>query len=382
MRPSRTSHLVAALAAAALLPLPACTSKDRQAMASETRAGNLTLPAEQRAKIKIETIATSRIRRTLDTTGAVAFDADQATQVLAPISGPVSRLLVNIGNRVKRGEPLASIASPDFGAAVSAYRKAEAAARNSRHIADLNKQLFQNDALARREMEQTETDAVLAEADRDASLLQLRSLGVDEKTLDDLREGRPIRGGEGLIRSPIDGVVVERLITPGQLLQAGTTPCFTVADMTTVWVMANVFGTDLPLVAVGDPADVTTGVTPEPIPGKVDYIAAMVDPNTRAISVRIAAKNPNGILKKDQYVRIALHSRRETDGLLAPVSAILRDDENLPFVFSVNADGTFSRRRLEVGSQVGDRVEVLSGLKASDQIVVEGGLFMQFAQSQ
>jgi cobalt-zinc-cadmium efflux system membrane fusion protein len=381
MRPNRITS-VALAAAATLLPIAACSSKQPKATDSETRAGNLTLPADQRAKIKIEAIEPSRIRRTLDTTGAVAFDADQATQVLAPISGPVSRLLVNIGSRVQRGEPLASIASPDFGAAVSAYRKAEAAARNSRHIADLNKQLFQNDALARREMEQTETDAVLAESDRDAALVQLRSLGVDEKTLDDLREGRPIRGGEGLIRSPIDGVVVERLITPGQLLQAGTTPCFTVADMTTVWVMANVFGSDLPFVAVGDPADVTTGVTPEPIPGKVDYIAAMVDPNTRAISVRIAAKNPNGVLKKDQYVRVALHSRRETDGLLAPVSAILRDDENLPFVFVVNADGTFSRRRLEVGSQVGDRVEVLSGLKAGDQVVVEGGLFMQFAQSQ
>ena len=381
MRPSRITN-VALAAAATLLPIAACSSKQPKATDSETRAGNLTLPPDQRAKIKIEAIEPSRIRRTLDTTGAVAFDADQATQVLAPISGPVSRLLVNIGSRVQRGEPLASIASPDFGAAVSAYRKAEAAARNSRHIADLNKQLFQNDALARREMEQTETDAVLAESDRDAALVQLRSLGVDEKTLDDLREGRPIRGGEGLIRSPIDGVVVERLITPGQLLQAGTTPCFTVADMTTVWVMANVFGSDLPFVAVGDPADVTTGVTPEPIPGKVDYIAAMVDPNTRAISVRIAAKNPNGVLKKDQYVRVALHSRRETDGLLAPVSAILRDDENLPFVFVVNADGTFSRRRLEVGSQVGDRVEVLSGLKAGDQVVVEGGLFMQFAQSQ
>ena len=381
MRPSRITS-VALGAAATLLPMAACSSKQPKAPPSETRAGNLTLPADQRAKIRIDRIEPSRIRRTLDTTGSVAFDADQATQVLAPISGPVSRLLVSIGSRVKRGEPLASIASPDFGAAVSAYRKAEAAARNARRIADLNRQLFQNDALARREMEQTETDAVLAEADRDSSLVQLRSLGVDEKTLDDLREGRPIRGGEGLIRSPIDGVVVERLITPGQLLQAGTTPCFTVADMSTVWVMANVFGSDLPFVAVGDPADVTTGVSPDAVPGRVDYIAAMVDPNTRAISVRIAAKNPAGILKKDQYVRVALHSRREIDGLLAPASAILRDDENLPFVFVANADGTFSRRRLEVGPQVGDRVEVLSGLKAGDQIVVEGGLFMQFAQSQ
>jgi cobalt-zinc-cadmium efflux system membrane fusion protein len=177
-------------------------------------------------------------------------------------------------------------------------------------------------------------------------------------------------------------IVVAKLITPGQLLQAGTTPCFTVADLTTVWVMANVFGSDLPFVAVGDPADVTTGVTPEVFPGKVDYIAAIVDSTTRAVSVRIAARNPNGILKKDQYVRVAIHSRRETEGLVAPVSAVLRDDENLPFVFTVNADGSFARRHIEIGSQVGDRVEVRSGLKAGEQIVVQGGLFMQFAQSQ
>ena len=362
--------------------MTACTPKDNKPAAAEARPGNLTLPADQRAKIRVEKAETSSVRRTLETTGTVAFDADQATQVLAPISGPVSRLLVTVGTAVQRAQPLASIASPDFGTAVSAYRKAESSARNFRRIADLNKQLFQNDALARREMDQAETDAISAEADRDAALLQLRSLGVDEAALTEIREGRQVSGGEGLIRSPIDGVVVERLITPGQLLQAGTTPCFTVADLSTVWVMANVFGADLPFVAVGDQADVTTGVTPDVFPGKVDYIAAMVDPTTRAVSVRIAARNPQGILKRDQYVHVALHSRRDGVGLLAPVSAILRDDENLPFVFMANADGTFARRRVEIGEQIGDRIEIRSGLKSGEQIVVEGGLFMQFAESQ
>ena len=118
------------------------------------------------------------------------------------------------------------------------------------------------------------------------------------------------------------------------------------------------------------------------MPGRVDYIAAMVDPNTRAVSVRIAVRNPQRILKRDEYVRVALHSRRESDGLLAPTSAILRDDENLPFVFVARADGTFARQRIEVGTQVGDRTEVRSGLEAGAQIVVEGGLFMQFAENQ
>ena len=383
MRLDRRSLLILFACAAPLLSLAGCAAKDdKTAAAAETHAGNLTLPAAQREKIRVEKIETSRFRRTLQTTGTVAFDADQATQVLAPISGPVARLLVNLGAAVKKAQPLASISSPDFGAAVGAYRKAEVAARNFRRIADLDAQLFQNDALARREMEQAETDAVSAEADRDAALMQLHSLGVDETTLDEIRHGRQVQGGEGLIRSPIDGIVVEKLITPGQLLQAGTTPCFTVADLSTVWVMANVFGSDLPYVAIGDPADIRPGGTPDVLPGRVDYIAALVDPNTRAVSVRIVARNPQGILKRDEYVRVALHSRRESDGLLAPTSSILRDDENLPFVFVAKADGTFARQRIELGSQVGDRTEVRSGLEAGAQVVVEGGLFMQFAENQ
>ncbi len=147
--------------------------------------------------------------------GHVAFDADRATQVLAPISGPVSRLLVSVGAQVKAGEPLATVASPDFAAAVSAYRKAEAAARNTRRIADLDQELFKNDAIARRDLEQAETDAVSAEADRDAALQQLRSLGLDEGALDDIRQGRAVAAAGGAIRSPIDGTVVEKLITPG-----------------------------------------------------------------------------------------------------------------------------------------------------------------------
>ena len=382
MRLSRRPLLAASALAASMLSLAACAAKDEKAAPAETRAGNLTLPAAQRAKIRVERIEASRFRRTLETTGTVAFDADQATQVVSPISGPVARLLVNVGAAVKKGEPLASIASPDFGTAVGAYRKAEVAARNFRRIADLDKQLFQNDALARRELEQAETDAVSAEADRDAALLQLHALGVDEKALEEIRQGKQVQGGEGLIRAPIDGILVEKLITPGQLLQAGTTPCFTVADLSTVWVMANVFGSDLPYVAIGDPADITPGGTPDVVPGRVDYIAAMVDPNTRAVSVRIVARNPHEILKRDEYVRVALHSRRETDGLLAPTSAILRDDENLPFVFVAKPDGTFARQRIEVGSQVDDRTQIRSGLAAGTEVVVEGGLFMQFAENQ
>jgi cobalt-zinc-cadmium efflux system membrane fusion protein len=146
--------------------------------------------------------------------------------------------------------------------------------------------------------------------------------------------------------------------------------------------MANIFESDLPFVAKGDAAEVTTGASSEASEGTIDYIAALVDPNTRAISVRILAKNPKRLLKRDQYVNVSIHSKRDSRGLLVPVSAVLRDDENLPFVYMQSADATFSRRGVTLGAQLGERYEIREGLAASERVVVDGGLFMQFAQNQ
>jgi cobalt-zinc-cadmium efflux system membrane fusion protein len=344
-------------------------------------ASNVVLTAAQRQKIHIEKIESSAFQRTIETTGTVDFDNDQATTVLAPISGPVTRLAVSLGAKVKAGDVLATAASPDYATAISAYRKAVATAKNARRIAELAERLSHNN-LPRREVEQAQTDAANAEADRAAALEQLHSLGVEAATIQAIDENRPVQQSVGSIRSPIDGKVVERLITPGELLQAGTTPCFTVADLSRVWVTANIFEPDLASVQQGDPAEVITSAWPTNFPGTIDYIAAMVDPSTRAVGVRVVAANPKEILKKQMYVRVLIHSRRQEEGLLTPVSAVLRDDENLPFVYVANADGSFSRRRITLGSRVGDRYETTAGLKAGDQIVNEGGLFLQFLQNQ
>lgn len=377
--------LTGVLAAAFFLfELLTAVSPSHDAEAAPARAaiaGNIVLTAAQRQKIHTETIKASTFRRTIETTGTVSFDNDQATTVLAPVSGPVSRLVVSLGAKVRVGDILATVASPDYATAISTYRKAVVTAKNARRIADLTEQLSHNN-LSRREVEQAQTDAANAEADREAALEQLHSLGVDAVTIQALQDNRPVLDGAGIIRSPIAGTVVEKLITPGQLLQAGTTPCFTVADLSKVWVMANLFESDLAFVEEGDPAEVLTSASPIKLSGTVNYISAIVDPNTRAIGVRVVAKNPKGILKKQMYVRVLIRSRREQTGLLAPVSAVLRDDENLPFVYLANADGSFSRQRITLGNRVGDRYETTAGLTAGDQVVVEGGLFLQFLQNQ
>ncbi len=399
--PGATALALAALAVPALLSTACSRTPEKGAADSPAAAKSANPPAdsskprelrltdEQRGKVRLEQAAVSSFHRTIETTGTVAFDQNRATQVLAPISGPVSRLLVEVGARVGRDQALAMVASPDFAADISALRKAEATAKNARRVAELDEQLWKNDAIARRDMEQAETDAVSAEADRDSALQQLRDLGVDAKTLADIQQNRPAYAG-GAIRSPLAGTVVEKLITPGQLLQAGTTPCFTVADLSTVWVMANIFEADLPFIAPGDSARVLTEAGGPPIVGKVDYISALVDPTTRAIAVRVVAPNPNGALKRDLYVRVAIQASRASSGLLVPVSAVLRDDENLPFVFVANPDGTFARRRVQLGSRIAaqgglqgeDRQEITSGLTAGETLVVEGGLFLQFAENQ
>lgn len=340
------------------------------------------LTASQRARIHVEVVSTADFRPTVEVSGTVAFDGDHSTQVLAPISGPVSRILVEPGARVAAGQPLAYVSSPDFAAALAAYRKAEAAAGNAVRVAARDSALYANDALARQELEQAQTEAAAAVADRDAAVDQLRAIGVDATTIDALRQGQSIQILQGVIRAPLPGTVVERLITPGQLLTASQTPCFTVARLGTMWVMGNVFEQDLPDVAVGDAADVQPTGGERVFHGRVDYVGALVDPETRATAVRVVTDNPGAGLKKDMYVRVAIHSRHARRGLLVPTSSVLRDDQNLPFVFLVKPDSSFERRTVRLGSRVGDRFEVASGLAAGDHVVTEGALFLQFAENQ
>ena len=368
-----------------VLVLAACARTDAKVSASDTAAdtaAGFTIPAAQRARIHVIPVVLSVFRPTVLTTGTVAFNGDHSTQVLAPVSGPVSRILVPLGAEVGRGAALATVSSPDFAAAVSAFRKAESSYRQLSRVAALDEQLFATDAIAHRDVEQAQTDAAAAAADRDASLQQLHALGVDAATIAAIQSGKSVGPPEAVIRAPISGTVVEKLINPGQLLQAGTTPAFTVADVASMWVTANVFESDLAAVRKGERATITTDAGKYPIPGVVDNVADIVDPNTKATAVRIVAPNPSGLLKRDMFVRVQIQADAQQSGFLVPTSAVLRNEENLPFVFVALPTGGFNRRQITLGPRVGDGYQVLSGLSAGDKVVSEGALFLQFAESQ
>jgi cobalt-zinc-cadmium efflux system membrane fusion protein len=382
-RIKRLRAFAAAVVLTAIVSAPGCSPKTAaDSHDAAATASNVTLTAAQRQHLQIDTVAPLSFRRSIDTTGVVDFDNDQATSVLAPFSGPVSRLLATLGERVRKGQQLATVNSPDFAAAVAAYRKAIATAATARHLADLDKDLFEHHGVAQREEEQAQTDADNAESDRSAALQALIALNVDPQTIKDIQENRPVEGGEGTIRSPITGVVVEKLITPGQLLEAGTTPCFTVADLSRVWVEAQIFGSDVASVRVGDSAEVESDGAAEHLSGTVTNVAALVDPDTRSVIARIAVPNTAGILKKQMYVRVLIRSQRESTGLLIPVSAVLRDDENLPFVYIEQPDGSFARRHVTLGYRDGNRFEIVTGIRTGEKIVVDGSIFVQFIQSQ
>lgn len=352
--------------------------------ANNSKPSEFTLTPDQQARIHIDTVTTTQFYPSVTTTGTVAFNGDHSTQVLSPVSGPVTRLLVEPGARVAAGAELATVSSPDFAAAVSGYRKAVVAANNLQQIADQNQQLFKTDALSKRDMQQSQADAASAVADREAALEQIRSLGIDPSVVANATAGNATPNIPGVIRSPIYGTVVERLITPGQLLAAGTTPAFTIADLSTVWVMANVFESDLASVHKGERVSVASPVSTTPFYGTVDYVGALVDSVTRATSVRLVVRNRDDLLKSDMYVTVSIHADRQLTGILVPTDAVLRNNENLPFVFiATRTDSTthYGRRSVVLGARVGDSYEIMSGLNSGDKVVAEGALFLQFAES-
>ncbi len=382
----RTPHLLALFAATSMVTLTGCGSRggDADQIPSGAAADSgITITEAQRGQFRTAPVEKRPFSPTILSTGMVAFDGDQSTQVISAISGPVTRVLVNPGDRVEPGQLLAMVASPDFAGAVADVRKAATMLRNAQRIAALDEKLFTNDALARADLDQARADLAAAEADQDAAVQQLKSLGVDDASIAGLRDGQPAPGAVSAIRAPIGGIVVERLVNPGQLLEAGGTQAFTIADLSSVWVMGNVFGDEMAAIRKGTRVAVFSEVNQDTLEGTVDYVGALVDPDSKATAVRIVVPNRGLVLRQNMLVNIAFRGTHPHDAVLVPVSAVLRDDENLPYVYLATADANrFLRRRITLGERSGDFYEAIEGLAAGDLVVTEGALYLDVAGSQ
>jgi membrane fusion protein, heavy metal efflux system len=342
------------------------------------KAQLFTVPQDQMAHLQIVTVAPTAINRSLRLTGAVAFNAFDTTPVITQISGPVSRIVVTPGQQVHRGEPLLYVASPDYSQLLANYLKA----RDALQLADKNyqrsKDLYDHHAIAERDLEASESTRAQTAADLGATERSLRILGI---TKPETALGKPT-ASEIPVLAPISGEAVERLVAPGQVIQAGATQVFTISNMSSVWVLANIYQKDMPEVHLGDTVSITTDSYPDTeFHGKISYIAPALDPNTRTLQARIDVKNPEGKLKKDMYVIATVQAGTIRNALTVPTAAVLRDAENQPFVYVVGQNNEFARRGVALGDSADGITQLTGGIRPGEHVVGDGSLFLQFANS-
>ena len=346
---------------------------------TETEAQLFSVPAEQMAHLEVAPVEATRLPRVLRLTGAVAYNNFNTTPVITQVGGPVARILVTPGEVVRTGQPMLYVSSPDYAQMRSAYLKARDALALAEKSYNRAQDLFQHHAIAEADLQQAESTRNQAQADLQSAEQGLKVLGIvqlDRVLKDPVMPEIPVL-------APIGGEVVERLVAPGQVIQAGATQCFTISDMSTVWVLANVYEHDLGSVHLGDPVVIETDAYSTHFTGRISYVSAALDATSRTLQVRIETSNPGKMLKKDMYVTALVHAGVTEGAITVPDAAILRNNENQPFVYVEQSGrpGQFAQRLVSIGDSQGGKTLVLSGLQVGERVVGDGSLFLQFANS-
>ena len=382
---TRLRQWLAAFAAVSgiMLVLAGCQGSGSNAAANSGSANNsnnpelFTIPRDQMAHVQVLTVQPTTLTRSLRLTGAVAYNSFRTTPVITQVSGPVSRVVVAPGQKVNLGEPMLYVASPDYSQLRTNYLKAKDAYALAQKANARAQDLYQHHAIAEQNVEQARSAEVQASGDLAAAQAALKVMGVTDP--DALVQAPP--SFEVPVKAPIGGLVVEQDVSAGQLIQPGTTQCFVISDVSTVWVLVNVYQKDLPYVRVGDAVTIQTDTYPEVFHGRISYVAASLDPSTRTLPARIETNNPGEKLKKDMYVVATVNASTIPNAIALPDAAVLRDSENQPFVYAAAGSNQFGRRAVTLGESLNGQTEITSGLKAGDQVIGNGGLFLQFANS-
>jgi cobalt-zinc-cadmium efflux system membrane fusion protein len=371
------SHTRAALALAFALPLVACGGRSAAASAPRPSAAP---PGEVRLSqipdfVRVAEVETTSEPGATEATGRVAFDEGRVSRVGAPVSGRVVELRVQPGDRVKRGQPLLVIASPDAESAYADWVAARADDALAEKGLERQRRLLADQAVSAKEVLQAEGDATKARAAKARALARLEVLGIAP----DDAGGRPSRY---LLRAPIDGVVVERPATPGMEVRADSgTPLVTVADLSRLWVLADVYERDVASVSAGGRAEVRVAAWPGKVfEGKVTYVGDLVDPQSRTVKVRVEVQNPEQRLKPEMYARVALRGAAGAPTLAVPSQAVLSDGTASAVMVALG-DGRFERRTIEAGPERDGRVRVLAGLAPGERVVVDGAIYLGAAAS-
>ncbi|WP_348262613.1 efflux RND transporter periplasmic adaptor subunit [Telmatobacter sp. DSM 110680] len=375
------------MAITCLVMLTACHSNDGEqasqmtsfsAKASKSATPQLfTIPQDQMSHVQVVTVEPVTLRRTLRLTGAVAYNAFKTTPVISQVGGPVSRILVVPGEHVKEGQAMLDVSSPDYSQLLDAYLKAADSQRLASKNFSRAQELYAHHAIAEKDLEQAESDRNQAQADLNAAEQGMKILGIKDPS----RLANAPSSAQIPVLAPISGEVVERLVSPGQVVQAGQTQAFTISDLSTVWVLANVYQADLAYVQSGDDVVVQTDAYPGSFHGKISYVSPALDPNTRTLQARIIVDNPGEKLKRDMYCTVTVTAGSISNVVAVPDSSVLRDDNNQPFVYVSTGANQFGRRDVDLGESQNGQTRILKGISVGEKVVGDGSLFLQFANS-
>jgi len=316
-----------------------------------------------------------RVRATrLETTGKVVFNEERLVRITAPVTGRVVEVLVRPGDVVEPGHRLLVLDSPDAGLARADYAKATADAERADHALRLARDLFEVRAVAQKEVRDAESEYRKATAERDRAVARLRTLGVDPDRTD---------GGTTVtVTAPRSGVVVERNVTPGQVVAYGQSDAppslIVIADLSTMWVLADVYEPDVPRVRLGEALSVTLPCCPgERYQGQVVGIGDAIDKESRTLKVRAVVPNRGRALKGEMFARVTIDTGTR-QALVVPQGAIHRDGA-ATFVLVEKARGEYERRPVTIGAEADGAVEILDGLTPADTVVSSGGILLKRA---
>lgn len=318
--------------------------------------------------IKIETVKESAAPTSATLPGRISFDEDRTQHVASPIDGRATAILVKLGDRVRAGQPLIQLSSPNVGPLQADAQKAASDLTVAEKAMDRIRKLQAEGAVAEKEVALAEGELRKAHADQARSTAQLKALGVSPSD----------PAVNVALRAQIAGMVVERNILVGQEVRADqTTPLLTISSLDSVWVLADAYEQDLSLVAVGDPVAVRVPAYPgESFPGKVTHVGEVVDATSRTVKVRCVAANPGHKLKVEMFARVDVQNPAGRRFMLVPARAVLNDGDRSLVVVATEGN-VFRMRRVEVGPEMDGQIRVMSGLTPGEKIVTDGAIFMK-----
>lgn len=320
-----------------------------------------------RGKLTVEAVAEQEIRRTLVLPAVIEADPSRLVKILPPLAGRITQLKVQLGERVAVGQPLAILDSPDLGTAYADHERAKALLELARTNRDRLRDLAKIGGAAAREKLQAEADYLTADVEHHRADARLRQIGVNPEATDPSRTVT--------ITAPIAGSVIDLEVAAGAFWNDPNASLMTVADLSSIWVTANVPEKDTALIAKGQPVEVTFAAYPgEVFKGEVLFVSDIVDPDSRRTKVRIAFPNPEIRLKPNMFANASFLAPAQKLATVPATALVLKNDGDRVFVEV--APWTFQPRNVEINFQQGNSVVIKNGLTAGERAVVRGGVLL------